>query len=291
MDVTLLDGGMSREIVACGGTLRQPEWTALALRDEPDVVARAHRNFAAAGAEITTTANYAVVPFHLGAGWNARTAEALSDRAGRLARSAGTPLVAGCLPPPFGSYRPDAFDPAEAAAIHAPQVRGLAPHVDVWLAETISSVAEARAAAAAVAGGERPLWLSFTLLDATGRAPCLRSGEPVDDAVATARAVGADALLFNCSVPEVIGPAVAAAAGNGLRVGAYANAFVQAAEDGSRDGANETLSAMREDVTASRYADWAERWRDDGASIIGGCCGVGPAYIATMRERLAAGTT
>ncbi|MGE1076482.1 homocysteine S-methyltransferase family protein, partial [Pseudomonas fragariae (ex Marin et al. 2024)] len=52
--------------------------------------------------------------------------------------------VAGSLPPLFGSYRPDLFQAGRVTELLTPLVQGLAPHVDMWLAETQSSIVEAR---------------------------------------------------------------------------------------------------------------------------------------------------
>ena len=40
-------------------------------------------------------------------------------------------------------------------------------------------------------------------------------------------------------------------------------------------------------VGGAEYAELALRWREEGAQIIGGCCGVRPEHIAAARERLA----
>lgn len=42
---------------------RQPEWSALALIESPEIVRRVHEEFIAAGADIVTTNSYALVPF------------------------------------------------------------------------------------------------------------------------------------------------------------------------------------------------------------------------------------
>ncbi len=47
---TILDGGMSRELMRVGAPFRQPEWSALALMLAPETVTEAHRRFTAAGA-------------------------------------------------------------------------------------------------------------------------------------------------------------------------------------------------------------------------------------------------
>lgn len=74
--ITILDGGMSRELVRLGAELRQPEWSALALMESPGIVRRVHDEFIAAGADVITTNSYALVPFHIGEAVSARRAGA-----------------------------------------------------------------------------------------------------------------------------------------------------------------------------------------------------------------------
>ena len=290
MTITILDGGMGRQLARMGAPFRQPEWSALALLEGPDWVARAHRSFIEAGADVITTNAYAVVPFHIGEERFAERGRELAALAGRLARqeadAAGRPVrVAGSLPPLFGSYRPDLFVPERAPALLADLVEGQAPYVDLWLAETQSSIAEATAAAAAVAADGRPLWISFTLDDDPHVTPRLRSGEGVDVAAAAASDLGAEALLFNCSQPERMAAAIAAtaAAVPGLPIGAYANAFPAIPDDHE---ANDTLFGVRTDLDPEGYCAFATAWVDGGATLIGGCCGVGPEQIAALSERL-----
>lgn len=292
--VTLLDGGMGRQLARMGAPFRQPEWSALALIEAPETVRAAHAAFIAAGAEVVTTNSYAVVPFHIGEDRFAAQGLALADLSGRLARqaadSAEAPVrVAGSLPPLFGSYRPDLFEPERAPEIVRLLVDGLAPHVDLWLAETQSAIREAAAAARAVAGTGKPLWVSYTLEDERPEpgAPRLRSGETVTDAVRAALDLGAQSVLFNCSQPEVMGDAVTAAArviGDApVRIGVYANAFPPQPEDAA---ANDGLSELRADLDPDRYLGWIRRWVGLGASLVGGCCGIGPEHIARIHAAL-----
>ena len=295
----LLDGGMGRELERMGAPFRQPEWSALALMEAPETVVKAHGRFIAAGAEVITTNSYAVVPFHSGEARFAAEGQRLAALAGRLARQAadgaGRPVkVAGSLPPLFGSYRPDLFDPGRAPQILAVLIGALEPYVDLWLVETQSSIREAEAAArAAGAAAGKPVWISFTLADDIGApaAPRLRSDEPVQAAVAAALALGCEAVLFNCSQPEVMGAAVAAArqtverAGRGeARIGVYANAFPPQGRDAE---ANADVSPLRRDLDPARYLAWVEGWIGAGASIVGGCCGIGPEHIGAIRDHLA----
>lgn len=297
----ILDGGMSRELQRIGAPFRQPEWSALALIETPALVEQVHREFAAAGADVITTNSYALVPFHIGEERFSVEGPALAKLAGETARHAADAVsrvdasrhvrVAGSLPPIFGSYRPDLFDASRVQDYLSVLVTGLRPAVDLWLGETLSSIAEARAVVEAVAGDGRPVWISFTLDDAAGamtRAPALRSGETVAEAAAWAAEAGIAVLLFNCSAPEVMAPAVQVAArvfaDHGVKtpIGVYANAF-EAHDD---EQANETLAEIRKDLDGSSYGDWAERWVAAGASIVGGCCGIGVHHIHALSQRL-----
>jgi S-methylmethionine-dependent homocysteine/selenocysteine methylase len=293
--VTILDGGMGRHLEAMGAPFRQPEWSALSLIEEPDFVRRAHDDFLAAGADIITVNSYAVVPFHIGEDRFEADGDRLTRLAARLAREAAAAvadrkvLVAGSLPPLFGSYRPDLFDAERAPRILSVLVEGQSSDVDLWLAESQSSIQEARAVRDALEDDARPLWLSFTLKDEDPDPdnPCLRSGEPVSDAVRAAVQLGAKSILFNCSQPEVMGDAVDTARevisenGPDLRIGVYANAFP---DIGDEVEANTGLLRIRRDLDPPSYVGFARDWVGRGATIVGGCCGIGPAHIGELRR-------
>lgn len=292
--ITLLDGGMGRELERSGAPFRQPEWSALALIEAPETVARVHADYIRAGAQVITTNSYALVPFHIGEDRFRNDGARLADLAGRMARQAvgerRDVSVAGSLPPVFGSYQPELFRPDLAADYLSVLIGGLLPHVDLWLAETQSSLAEARAAAAATSATGKPLWISFTLRDDVDPQdmpePQLRSGETVAEAALLAVSLGAEAMLFNCSRPEVMGAALVAAraVAPDLPLGVYANAFDESQDD---DGAaNETVSTLRADLDPPHYCGWARGWADQGASIIGGCCGIGTEHIHHLAHHL-----
>ena len=292
--ITVLDGGMGRELQRSGAPFRQPEWSALALIEAPERVAEVHDSFARAGAKVLTTNSYALVPFHIGATLFEESGGSLADRAGSVARAVADKhgsKVAGSLPPTLGSYQPDAFDPVAGRAILKVLIEGLSPHVDVWLAETLSRLDEAKLVSELLTEDARPLWLSFTLddqLEPSGRA-VLRSGESVSAAAALAQAAGAGALLFNCSYPEVMEAAVveaAAALGESpIALGVYANGF---GPPPSGYSANAELRDIRADLGPDQYTDWARRWVTAGATMVGGCCGIGPEHVAELARRFGA---
>ncbi|MVA69814.1 homocysteine S-methyltransferase [Agrobacterium vitis] len=298
--VRILDGGMSRELLRLGAELKQPEWSALALINAPDIVRQVHAEFIAAGADVVTTNSYALVPFHIGEERFQSEGPSLIALSGELARQAADAsgrkvLVAGSLPPIFGSYEPQNFDPSTVDAYLDVLVANLAPFVDVWLGETLSLIAEGEAVQKAVAATGKPFWISFTLADEAGQdiggSPKLRSGELVQDAALWAADSGASALLFNCSKPEVMKAAVDVAAatfrqkGVSLDIGVYANAFE--GEQGEA-AANEGLHETRADLTDDAYCRFACDWADAGATMIGGCCGIGAAHIHQLSKALSA---
>ena len=309
--VTVLDGGMGRELKRIGAPFGQPEWSALALIESPEHVRQAHVGFAAAGAQVLTTNAYSVVPFHIGDERFKSDGYRLAALAGELARSVADEFgirVAGSLPPLMGSYMPDRFVADQALPILEVLVEAQAPFVDVWIAETMSSIAEAELVRSVLdaTGDARRLWISFTLEDDTFHAADaadvadrqdrqavdsshgvadlqrLRSGESVTDAVLAAQAMGAEMVAFNCSQPEVMESAVIeAVSAVDLPIGVYANVF----EVGDHESANIAIHEMRLEVTPVVYVDFAERWVAAGASMVGGCCGVGPAHVSALSAR------
>ncbi|CAG9297824.1 homocysteine S-methyltransferase family protein [Celerinatantimonas diazotrophica] len=297
--VLILDGGMGRELNRRGAPFRQPEWSALAMIETPEIVKTVHQDYIQSGAQVITTNSYSLVPFHIGDKRFTEQALALAERSGQVARDAaqGTEAkVAGSLPPLFGSYRPDLYDAEHVRDIATPLIEGLKTPIDFWLAETQSLIAESLALKGLVkelTDDEKPFWVSFTLEDSEPTSePCLRSGESVQEAVNTMAKAGVSAILFNCCQPEVIEQALIVAADTlkklnltEIRLGAYANAFPPQPKDAT---ANDGLDELRADLTPESYIPWADKWRACGASVIGGCCGIGPEHIAKLSDHFKA---
>lgn len=299
-EITLLDGGMGQELVRHAGGVATPLWATQALLDDPGIVSRVHRDYADAGATMATTNTYALHRDRLRGGASNHYAAAgaelidLEDQLPALFDSAlgavevvkDRSRVAGSIGPLRASYRADLLPPHAVAVAQFGEVAGLlAPHVDVLLFETVPSIAAARACLEAGRKTDRPLWLSFTVDDSDGR--LLRSGEAVAEAVKIA--AQADAVLINCSIPEVVGDGLAELADCGKPIGAYANGFTRISDAFVSGGATTaTALTARTDLTPAAYADYALAWIDAGATIVGGCCEVTPAHIAEMARRLKA---
>ncbi|MEL6196740.1 MAG: homocysteine S-methyltransferase family protein [Pseudomonadota bacterium] len=293
----LLDGGMGQELIRRSSAPPSPLWSAKVMLDEPEIVAAVHRDFIAAGAEVITLNTYAATPRRLARLGAPGLTEELHARAIEVAlqarAEAGRPVrIAGCLPPLAASYLPDLVPPyAEAKAEFRALTALQAPHVDLMLAETMSTIAEAVAATEAMVEAGLPAWTALTVDDHDGTRT--RSGEPVTAAAAAVAAAGADAILVNCSSPEAVTTALGAIAAAGVAqsvpLGAYANGFVSV--DALKAGGTVDVLEARTDLGPEAYAAHAMDWRRAGASIIGGCCEVGPAHItelARLREGVAA---
>lgn len=292
--IHILDGGMGRELEKIGAPFKQPEWSALALMQTPELVREVHTHFLNAGATVITTNAYALVPFHIGETAFNEQAFLLAESAAKLAREAVTfqqdksdkLSVAGCVPPAFGSYRPDLFDAKRVAEILTPLIKAQAPFVDVWLIETACSIEEAEAVVSLLKTlSSHPIWLSFSLQNrASSNEPVtLRSGEPVEKIASLLERV--ESVLFNCSQPEEMESAltITRKINEDITTGAYANSF---SERKRQHEANALLSELRNDITPGRYADYAQSWIAAGASIIGGCCGIGPEHIKAISNNL-----
>lgn len=297
-DIIILDGGMGRELERIGAPFSQPYWSAQALMEAPEMVADVHRNFINAGAQVITTNSYAVVPPHIGDDLFKAQGPDLIALSAKLARqeadnASTNVMVAGCVPPVFGSYQPDNFDTQKAPQLLAPFFEEQAPYVDLFLAETISSLEEALMIEQVYkeTGYNKPLWLAFTLQESFDETslPQLRSGEYLCEALEKILENGiVKAVLFNCCSVEDISGALTICdqvieARKQIKIGAYANAFGRVKGQRSPTG---DISVLRDDVSPEVYLDYTKAWKKQGASIIGGCCGIGPEYIALLAKEL-----
>lgn len=289
--LSILDGGMGRELERIGAPFSQPLWSAQALIETPHYVKQAHQAFIDAGAEIITVNSYACVPFHLGDELYAEQGTSLAAKAARLAHEVASQSeqkvqVAGSLPPVFGSYRPDLFEPERAKAISIELLHAQDEYVDLWLAETVASIAEAKMYAELFSITEKPAYICFTLQDEEDQPATLRSGESLEDAIALLADIDAKGVFFNCSIPEVIEQAIEVVThvtnqvGKSLEVGVFANSFTPIK---SGHKANASIQTVRH-FSPQEYLVFAKRWHALGASIIGGCCGIEPRHIDELRK-------
>ena len=284
--ITLLDGGMGQELVHRSGDAPTPLWATQVMLDHPGLVANIHRDYFDAGATIATTNTYAIHRDRLaGTGFENKFEDFITAALSEAEQSAaGRGRIAGSIGPLVASYRPEAHPAVEDAVPLYHEIVGLlAPSVDLILFETVASLTHAQSCLTAAQLVGVPVWLSVTVDDEDGS--LLRSGENVSDLCAIAGS--ADALLANCSAPEAMEAALTALKTCGKPFGAYANGFTQITKDFLKD--KPTVDALHSrDISPQAYADFALRWVEIGATIVGGCCEVGPPHIAELARALTA---
>jgi len=176
--VFILDGGTGEELFRQGVPDDRKIWSATAVVKEEyhETLKHVHRSFVHAGSQAVTTNSYGITP---GVGFSLEDMVKHCATAGRLAREAvkGTDaLVFGSLGPLVESYRPDLIMEHQAGvAVYEKMAQSLLDNVDLFLAETMSSVEESMQAVEAVSKitEQLPMLISYTL-DSAGK---LRSGE------------------------------------------------------------------------------------------------------------------
>lgn len=288
----LLDGGVGTEIKRRGIEEKYPTiGSANALLTDPELVQSVHEDYLRAGADIITTHTYSTPRERLEEAGLFEQVEEVNRRAGQLAEEArdeirGEVLIAGSLPPIRGSYRPDLVgEVEELEPQYREQAELLAPHVDLFLCETMSRIEEAQAAVSGAGSVGKPVLVSYTVTDelnVSESAPSLRSGESLRKAARALSDLPVSGLLLNCSFPESITAAIPHLHDHtDMPIGGYANAF-----QGIPEGWNEKTDInpdRREDLGPEAYAEHVREWLADGAQIVGGCCEVRPEHISHLR--------
>lgn len=292
--IKILDGGMGQELIKRGVRGNEALWSANALITDPEVVREIHEAYIEAGADIITTNTYCTTRARFERFDLMDRFVELNELACQLAQQAranqkrvnpnrADVLIAGSLPPYYGSYRPElvrSFD--ELLPLYEEQARAIAPHVDLLLCETMSTADEARAAATAALGTGKPTYVAWTLAD--DGADHLRSGETLEQAFDALADLEVDAFLINCCAPESISAAMSKlTALTSKPVGGYANGFMAIPKDWLVESSVDLLGS-RTDLDPVAYAEYVKKWVDSGATIVGGCCEVGPEHIARLRE-------
>ncbi|MFD3190321.1 homocysteine S-methyltransferase family protein [Sedimentitalea sp. HM32M-2] len=290
-DITLMDGSIGQELVKRSGNRATPLWSTRVMMDQPDLVGAVHSDYFAVGATIATTNTYAVHRSRLARIGLEDEVPALIETAMAQAEMARDRYaggrIAGALGPLLASYRPDLkVNPDEAALKFGELVQLMAPRVDLFLIETVSSVQEAEGALRATQDCGKPVWLALTVRDDDGRR--LRSGEPLTDIAPVLSRYAPEAVLLNCSRPEVVTDGLPVLRQFGLRYGAYANGFTEISDAFLQDAPTVEVLQRRVDLDPAAYAEHAMNWVAQGATIVGGCCEVGPDHIAELARRLRA---
>lgn len=283
----VLDGGFSTVLEARGHDLSGLLWSARLLRDAPDEIVAAHREFVDAGAQVVISASYQAS--HAGyrvAGLTDEQCDADLDASIRLAGAAadGRALVAASIGP-YGAHLADGSEytgypdvgRAQLRDFHARRLERLvAAGPDLVAVETLPELLEAEVVVDLLTevAPDLPYWVSYS---ATGNAR-LTGGAPFAEAADVARGA-AVAVGVNCTAPRHVEELLASAS---ARV-----PFVVYPNAGAVYDAG--TKAWTDEGTPRFEASTVLRWRELGADLIGGCCGVDAGGVRRIVEALAPG--
>jgi len=254
----------------------------------PDVILDVHRQYLAAGADITTTNTFTATSFgQSDYGLQSRVYE-MNLRSAQLARRAvdeadGTRYVAGSVGPlnVTLSLSPKVEDPAYRAVTfdqvkdaYAEQIAALAEGgVDLLLVETIFDPLNAKAAikAAHEIAPDLPLWISVTIVDLSGRT---LTGQTVEAFWNSVRHANPMVVGVNCSLGgKEIRPHI-------VDLGRFADTYTACHPNAGLPNAFGGY-----DETPEETAHYLHEFASEGmVNIVGGCCGTTPAHIATIAE-------
>ena len=287
--VTLLDGSVGQELVKQYGEKPTPLWSTEIMLKDPNMVSDIHSAYFEAGATIATTNSYTILRDRLKHFalehevhnlWNSSVAAACKAR-----DKFGSGRIAGSIGPLRASYRPDICPPVEeASSIYKEKVESIAPMVDILLVETVCSLKQAEGVLAATDNSNKPVWISFSVDDNDGTK--LRSGENLEDVKAVINNHFVEAVLINCSPPEVVGNALSILSKMGLTFGAYANGFSKISSDFLKTRPTVDALTARKDLGPEEYSNFVTNWIRNGASIVGGCCEIGPTHISKIAQKI-----
>ena len=294
-EVVTLDGGNATELERShAGDLRNRDeglWGTGALYHAPYAVLDVHRRYVAAGCDVVSTNTWAVLAAaEREAGgplarrgmthWMdaARLGIRLTRQAVEEARRADECAVAFSV---YGDVESE--DRLRTLALLGRVFEDSPP--DLVLMETMSLIREHLTfrAIETMLGTGLPVWLSFRrcrhgVCGVYGEHWGGPEGDLFGRAARRFEEMGVSALLVNCLPPDhVEGMLPWLRDFTDLPLGVYPN-LGYFSESGWRSD---------ERVGPAEYAELALRWREEGAQIIGGCCGTGPAHVAAARERLA----
>ena len=248
----------------------------------PDLVAQVHRDYVLAGADVVETNTFGANRFKLTPhGLEARTAE-INRRGAEIAKGAAgeKALVAGSVGPlgvqiePLGKL---SFD--EARDAFKEQIGALLEGgVDLIVLETFGHVPELIQAirAARELNPDIPLMAQVTVNDDV----TLLSGGSLDTFIEAIAGHKVDVVGLNCSV----GPKSMLDALEVLKTLTPLPISVQ-----PNAGIPQNIGGRNIYMTSPEYiAEYAKRFIQTGASIVGGCCGTNPEHIKAIRRAVQA---
>ena len=290
----VLDGGMGQELLARGMEPNGTLWSANALLQEKyhKLLLDTHCDFIKAGAEVIVTTTFTTRKIRLKDNKVENEFEYLNKKAGEIALQAKklypNVMIAGGLPPQYLTYEADNRPEKEISENFYSQAKILNPYVDFFYFDVLSSVREFRIAIDCIKEFNKPYLIGAHISQGTN----LPSGEKVSEIISKIQHKKLLGILLSCISPENYDLNLNEIKSLGIPFGFKLNGFIKTnpkpnytgAHNKSKTGNPNEFLGVREDLTPNKMAKFAKKFKDAGATILGGCCETRPSHIEAFTK-------
>ena len=287
----ILDGGMGQELLARGMKPKGTLWSASALLDENyhQLLLDTHRDFVKAGAEVIVTATFTTRRKRLRDNNAEDKFEYLNKKAGEIAikikKDYPNVLIAGGLPPQNLTYEADDGTEEEITKNFNEQAKLLDPYVDFFYFDVWSSIKEFKCGIEAIKEFKKPYLIGIHISEGTN----LPSGEKISEIknIINDQLLG---VMLSCVSPENYEINLNEVKSLGVPFGFKLNGFITTKPNPSysenylksKTGNPIEVLGKREDLTPDNMAKIVKKFKNSGATILGGCCETRPSHIKAM---------
>ena len=289
----VLDGGMGQELLARGLEINGTLWSANALLQERyhDLLLNTHLDFIKAGAEVIITATFTTRRKRLKDNKIEDKFEYLNKTAGEIALKAKKKFpnifIAGGLPPQNLTYEEDKRNEEEITKNFNEQAKLLNPYVDFFYFDVWSSIKEFKCGIQAIKEFKKPYLIGIHISEGTN----LPSGDKITKIknIIDNQLLG---VILSCVSPENYEANLKELKNLGVPFGFKLNGFITTKPDPSytekylksKTGNPVEVLGKREDLTPKNLANLVKKFKDSGATILGGCCETRPSHIEAIAK-------
>jgi len=288
----ILDGGMGQELLARGMEPNGTLWSANALLQKKyhKLLLDTHLDFIKAGAEVIVTNTFTLRRKRLRDNKVENKFEYLNIKAGEIANTAKklNPhiLIAGGLPPQDDTYVADDRADDLIRENFFDQAKVLNPFIDFFYFDVLSSVKEIKLAIESINSFKKPYLIGAHISEGTQ----LPSGESISDIINKIEHKNLLGLILSCVSPENYEKNLDEIKKLGVPFGFKLNAFITTTNKKGtymksylKSNGNPTeFLGHRDDLTPKKMGQFAKKFKDAGATILGGCCETRPDHIKEM---------
>ena len=288
----ILDGGMGQELLARGMKPNGTLWSANALLNEEyhKLLLDTHLDFIKAGAEVIVTTTFTTRKIRLKDNNVEDKFEYLNKKAGEIALKAKKQnpniLIAGGLPPQYLTYEADTREENEILDNFYSQAKLLNPYVDFFYFDVLSSVREFEIAINSTKEFNKPYLVGAHISEGKN----LPSGEKISEIITKIKHEKLLGIMLSCISPENFELNLDEIKNLGIPFGFKLNAFVKTNPkpnytdlyNVSKTGNPNEFLGVRKDLTPKKMSEFVKKFKDAGATILGGCCETRPKHIKEM---------